>query len=212
MLSAARPPAPFDKDLFVEQALGELTRAAATGARLRQRRAMARLGLATATVLLALLLAAQAVNYRREALADSPLIGKPFVALYARAGIVVEPRWDLSAYDVRQWGAGSDAEAGSLRLRASVVNRSRRGQPYPLLRVTLEDRFGGKIARREFQPVEYLPGRAAPPGLLAPGARADADLKLADPGRDAVGFELDVCLPHHGALVCGSDAKAAGGG
>jgi hypothetical protein len=131
--------------------------------------------------------------------------------LYAALGRTLEPRWNLAAYDVKQWGAESAATPGGLRLRASVVNRAARGQPYPLLRVTLEDRFGGKVARRDFAPAEYLPGRSAPPGLMAPGARADADLSLADPGSQAVGFELDVCLLRNGVLACGTDPTLAGG-
>ena len=211
-LAPPPPAAQMDTGAYIKKALGELNSPPGTLARIKQRAALIRMAQTAGALLLALLLVAQFVNYSRDALAEAPLIGKALVALYARAGIVVEPRWDLTAYDVRQWGAGSDAEPGTLRLRASVINRARRGQPYPLLRVTLEDRFGGKIARREFAAQEYLPGRAAPEGLLAPGARADADLKLADPGREAVGFELDICLPHQGALICGADQKAAAGG
>jgi predicted Zn finger-like uncharacterized protein len=170
-----------------------------------------RYGLAAGTLVLALLLVVQAVHYWRDALADVPIVGPPLAALYARLGLVLEPRWDLGSYDVKQWGAASEAEAGALRLRASVVNQAHRSQPYPLLRVTLEDRFGAKVSRREFTPAEYLPGRTAPHQLLAPGARADADLKLADPGREAVGFELDVCLMHRGVLACGADLKSGGG-
>lgn len=161
---------------------------------------------------LALLLIIQLVHYNRDALAATDLVGGPIKALYARLGQPLEPHWDLAAYDVKQWGAATDSAPGALRLRASVLNRAARAQPYPLLRVTLEDRFGAKVARREFTPAEYLPGHAAPQALLAPGARADADLSLADPGSQAVGFELDVCLLRGGALVCGTEQKAAGSG
>jgi hypothetical protein len=164
-----------------------------------------------AAVLLALGLAAQLVHHFRERLAETSLVGPAVAALYARLGLPLEPRWDLTAYDVRQWGAQSEETAGVLQLRASIVNRATRAQPYPLLRVTLEDRFGAQVGRREFTPTEYLPGHTAPRALLAPGARADADLKLADPGNQAVGFELDVCLMRHGRLFCGADAKAGGG-
>jgi hypothetical protein len=30
--------------------------------------------------------------------------------------------------------------------------------------------------------------------MLAPGERADATLDILDPGKDAEGFEIDVCL------------------
>jgi predicted Zn finger-like uncharacterized protein len=162
-------------------------------------------------VLLAAALAAQAVHYNREALAESPLIGPALSALYARLGAPIEPRWDAASYEVRQWGAQTEESAGVLRLRASIINRAARPQPYPLLRVTLEDRFGTRVGRREFTPAEYLPGRGAPREPLAPGARADADLSLADPGNQAVGFELDVCFTRHDVLICGGDAKAGGG-
>ena len=167
---------------------------------------------AAGAVALTLLLLVQLLHHNRDALGAMDGIGAPIAALYARLGMPLEPHWDLGAYDVKQWGAATDNAPGSLRLRASLVNRARRAQPYPLLRVTLEDRFGAKVARREFTPQEYLPGRTAPAQLLAPGARADADLSLADPGAEAVGFELDVCLKRAGTLNCGIEPKSAAGG
>jgi predicted Zn finger-like uncharacterized protein len=165
---------------------------------------------ALGAVVLGLALLAQAGHYWRDSLAQHPVVGPPLQDAYARLGLPLEPEWNLAAYEVKQWGATSDVAPGTLRVRASVVNRAPRAQPHPLLRVTLLDRFSGKVARREFQPAEYLPGRAAPGGLLAPGARVDADLVIADPGSEAVGFELDVCLVRRGALTCGGDARLAG--
>lgn len=178
----------------------------------RARRGLAGPARIAAAALLALGLAAQAVHHWREPLAGVALIGPGLAEFYARIGAPLEPRWDVAAYEVRQWGAASEEAAGALRMRASVVNHASRPQPYPLLRVTLEDRFGSTVARREFAPAEYLPGRAAPAALLAPGARADADLSLADPGSQAVGFELDVCLRRADLLTCGADPKPSGGG
>jgi len=204
-------PARDEAYALADQTLAELIGKAST----RAARAAPRRGagaFAAGSALLALTLGAQLVHQFRESLADTALLGPPLAALYARLGNPIEPRWDLSAYDIRQWGAGAGNAPGALRLRASVINRAARGQPYPLLRVTLEDRFGGKVARREFTPAEYLPGRIAPRQLLAPGARADADLSFADPGSQAVGFELDVCLPRGGRLACGSEQKPPEGG
>jgi predicted Zn finger-like uncharacterized protein len=174
----------------------------------RSRRSAMAAGIAA----LALVLIGQLIHHNRESLASSEPVGGVLRALYARLGHPIEPHWDLGAYDVKQWGAASDNAPGSLRLRASVVNRGARAQPYPLLRVTLEDRFGAKVARGEFTPAEYLPGHVTPTGLLAPGARADADLLLADPGSQAVGFELDVCLMRLGAVSCGTEPRTAGTG
>ncbi len=165
-----------------------------------------------AAAALVLLLAGQLLHFYRDTLAELPTIGPLLTAFYERIGLPIETRWEPGAYDVRQWGDASAEPNGGLRLRASVVNRSPRAQPYPLLRVTLEDRFGGKVASREFTPAEYLPTHATPTGRIDPGARADADLSLADPGSQAVGFELDVCYPRRGGLACGADAKLARAG
>ena len=186
--------------------------AAAAGPAPARRAALVAFARAAGVAVLGLLLAAQVIHHYREPLIANSTLGPQLAALYARLGQAIEPRWDLAAYDVKQWGAGSDVAPGALRLRASVVNRARRSQPYPLLRVTLEDRFGGRVAQREFTPSEYLPGHVSPAGMLGPGARADADLALFDPGSQAVGFELDVCLMRAGRLVCGVDQKPADGG
>jgi predicted Zn finger-like uncharacterized protein len=164
---------------------------------------------AAGSLALLLALGVQAVHYWRESLAQDPMFGPPVREAYARLGLPVEPRWNLAAYDVKQWGATSDVAPGTLRVRASIVNRAARAQPHPLLRVTLLDRFSAKVARREFLPAEYLPGRSAPADLLPAGARVDADLVIADPGSEAVGFELDVCLKRKGVLECAGDAKLA---
>jgi hypothetical protein len=72
------------------------------------------------------------------------------------------------------------------------LNTAAQLQPYPLLRVTLANRFGSRIGAREFEPAEYL-GKPTV-RMLAPGERADATLDILDPGKDAEGFEIDVCL------------------
>lgn len=163
-----------------------------------------------AAVLLCLALGGQLMHHARESLAESSIVGPPLRALYAALGAPLEARWNLADYEVRQWGSANEEAPGALRLRASIVNHAARAQPYPLLRVLLEDRFGGAVARREFRPAEYLPGHLQPRTSLAAGARADADLRIADPGNQAVGFELDVCLERHGVLSCGTDPKPPG--
>jgi len=163
-----------------------------------------------AAVLLCLALGIQLLHHGRESLAETAIVGPPLRALYAALGAPLEARWNLADYEVRQWGSANEEAPGALRLRASIVNHAARAQPYPLLRVLLEDRFGGAVARREFRPEEYLPGHLAPRTSLAAGARADADLRIADPGNQAVGFELDVCLERHGVLSCGTDPKPPG--
>jgi predicted Zn finger-like uncharacterized protein len=128
--------------------------------------------------------------------------------LYGALGSPLPVPANLSAYQLRQWGVTGDPEAhGKLRLRASILNTAAQLQPYPLLRVTLADRFGKSIGTRDFEPSEYLGKPTA--RLLAPGERADANLEILDPGKNAEGFELDVCMRVVDRRVaCAADAAA----
>ena len=105
----------------------------------------------------------------------------------------------------------SDPSAsGTLRVRASILNTSPQLQPYPLLRVALANRFGARIGTRDFEPAEYMGKPIA--RMLAPGERADATLDIVDPGKDAEGFEVDLCLRNiEQKISCAGDAAAQPG-
>jgi len=147
----------------------------------------------TAAIAAGVLLIAQVVHQNREWLAAHAPLGGSLRALYSKMGAPVTPPANLSAYQLRQWGVTGDPAAdGTLRVRASILNTAAQLEPYPLLRVTLANRFGGSIGTRDFEPSEYLGKPTAK--LLAPGERADATLDILDPGKSAEGFEIDVCL------------------
>jgi predicted Zn finger-like uncharacterized protein len=146
-----------------------------------------------AAITAGVLLIAQVVHQNREWLAAHAPLGGSLSALYSKMGTPVAPPANLSAYQLRQWGVtGDPAGDGTLRVRASILNTAAQLEPYPLLRVTLANRFGGSIGTRDFEPSEYLGKPTAK--LLAPGERADATLDILDPGKNAEGFEIDVCL------------------
>jgi hypothetical protein len=143
-----------------------------------------------------LLLVAQVVLQNRE-----------WLAAHVPSG--VSPPANLSTYQLRQWGVTGDPAAdGTLRVRASILNTAAQLEPYPLLRVTLANRFGSSIGMRDFEPSEYVGKPTAK--LLAPGERVDATMDILDPGKSAEGFEIDVCL--RGAdrkISCANDAASA---
>jgi len=149
-----------------------------------QRQLMLWLG---AAIVSALLLIVQVVDQNRGP------FGAGVRALYGALGAPLPAPANLSAYQLRQWGVTGDPDAnGVLRVRASILNTAAQLQPYPLLRVTLADRFGKRIGTRDFEPSEYLGKPIA--RLLTPGERVDATLEILDPGKNAEGFEIDVCL------------------
>lgn len=146
-----------------------------------------------AAIALGLLLMVQVLHRNRAALAESDRWGPLVRTLYARLGAPLSTPANLSAYQLRQWGVTGEPTAnGALRVRASIMNTTGQLQPYPLLRVTLADRFGNRIGTRDFEAVEYL-GKPAV-RELSPGERADATVDILDPGKNAEGFEIDVCL------------------
>jgi hypothetical protein len=138
----------------------------------------------------------------------NPRLHGPLTALYGWLGVPLRPHWDVTAYEVHQLGASALAEAtGELTVRASVKNDAAEPQPLPLLRVTLLDRFGNRLAAREVPPRAYLHVAPADGALLPAGERVDAQMAFVDPGREAVGFEIDACLQDSGTgLHCASDA------
>ena len=146
-----------------------------------------------AAIACGLLLIGQVVHHDREWLAAHTPLGSILGTLYGALGDPVPPPANLSAYQLRQWGVTGDPAAdGTLRVRASILNTAAQLEPYPLLRVTLANRFGSTVGARDFEPAEYLGKPMAK--LLAPGERVDATMDIMDPGNSAEGFEIDVCL------------------
>ncbi len=162
-------------------------------------------GAGAAVALLVLL--AQVVNHYRDELAATARFNRPLTALYGSLGVQLVPRWDLRAYDVRQLGASADpAGTGLITVRASIKNAGPQPQPLPLLRVTLQDRFGNRIAARDVAPRFYVPRTIPDSSYLAAGQRIDAEMGFVDPGANAVGFEIDACLPARGGgVTCAND-------
>lgn len=155
---------------------------------------------------LALLLAIQFVHTYRHSLARHPRLGQAIIGIYGALGVDLQPDWNLHAYEILQWHLGSDPTMpGTLKVRASLKNLAPFAQPYPLLKLVLEDRWGERVREREFEPAEYLDPATAPDRLLAPAQQATATISIVDPGPDAEGFRFDVCLRGRQGVVCAAD-------
>jgi len=160
----------------------------------------------TASVVLAVLLIAQAVHHYRDPLVRSPKWGGTVAGVYRALGLPLTPNWDLHAYELQQWGVLSEASAhDALRVRASITNTAPFAQPYPLVKLALEDRWGATVAMREFAPEEYLQSTATANRMLAPRQRANAEIVIVDPGTDAVGFQIHACLAQGKRIVCADE-------
>lgn len=163
-----------------------------------------------ASVALALLLLLQAVHHWRDALAATAPLNGPLTRAYAALGMPLDPHWDLSAYDVRQQGAMADpGDSQQIRVRLSLANHAARAQPLPLLRLTLLDRYGKRIASSDLAPEQYWPGGSPPRAFLGHDERVDSEVVVRDPSAASASFELDVCLRNaDGVLHCAGDTAA----
>ena len=138
---------------------------------------------------------AQVTHYYRQDLVRHPALGNVLREVYGRLGVPLSPNWDLAAYELRQWGNGSDAATDDrMSIRASLTNRAAFAQPHPILRLELDDRFGEPIAVRDFEPGDYLKNPTEASRLLGPSASTEAEILILNPGADSVGYRLDVCL------------------
>jgi predicted Zn finger-like uncharacterized protein len=143
----------------------------------------------------AVALALQMINHNRAELVKQPSVGSIVQNAYAALGIVVLPRWDVRQYQILDWVATAEPSSGgigSLRITARIKNLGPEYQPYPDVNLRLKDRWEAAVGGRVFAPAEYL--AAAPRKFMAPGETARAQLELVDPGPDAYGFDLDVCV------------------
>ena len=110
------------------------------------------------------------------------------------------------AYDLRQLGGESTPDAADrIVVRATVHNRAQHAQPVPMIRVVLQDRFGNALSTHAIG-APGLHERSGARGASSADQRVDAELSLEDPNHQAVGFELDACLPDAARqLHCSND-------
>lgn len=162
---------------------------------------------AIGAMLLVLVLAAQLIHQNRDRLATYPALTEPMTRLYAALGLPLWPAWDLRAYEVRQYEAVADrTSVGALDILARIAVVGNEPVGLPMVRIKLTDRFGKPVGTRVFKPAEYLGNNPRPREPLSPGTMIPVDLHLNDPGSDAQGINIDVCLMNRrSGMVCRAD-------
>jgi hypothetical protein len=155
-----------------------------------------------------LVLAAQACHYNRAELASGESVGPWIQRAYSMVGAPITPRWDIEQYQILDWIAAAEPTRGlgALEITARIHNRGPRPQPYPQIQLQLKDRWEATVGSRVFHPSEYLDVATTGDALMSVGDTAQAHITVVDPGPDAYGFELDVCVEAEAdELTCGND-------
>jgi hypothetical protein len=151
----------------------------------------------------------QGINHFRGVLAGHATIGPWVQQAYNLLGITVTPHWDVRQYEILEWVATAEPNSrglGSLKITAHIKNNGPQRQPYPGVKLRLKDRWEKAVGSRVFAPAEYLPRDTPRGGLMAAGETTSAEIEVVDPGPDAYGFELDICIEvEANALSCGTD-------
>ena len=175
----------------------------------RQRRHPARTALLlVVNLFLLLVLVAQFVHHERRQILQHPEIGSLLADAYDQLGFKPEPPQDLAAIRVSRTNVASHPDhAATLHLTAVLENRAAFPQPWPLLRVDLQDRWGDTVGARYFTPAEYLRDPAEAELPMPANEPQAIDLAIADPGADAIGFQLEPCLEKRSRKICANDLR-----
>lgn len=94
----------------------------------------------------------------------------------------------------------------TLTIYSRIGNESTQALPYPLVSVSLTDRFEETIGNVVLEPAEYLTGNVDPRRLVPAGETFDAVISIESPSMEATGFKLNVCYRQEaGLLRCAID-------
>jgi predicted Zn finger-like uncharacterized protein len=162
-----------------------------------------RLWLVLASVLL---LAVAWVHSQHGRLLRHPVGQSILAPVYRVLGVEAAPDWSPGDFRALKWEAVANPNRPEeLVVAVDFVNGAAFAQPYPVVRVVLEDRFGRRIGRHDFEPEQYLEAFSRGSRLPA-GGRVRTTLEVPDPEGRAEGFRVDFCLDLPGrGLVCGPE-------
>lgn len=152
-----------------------------------------RTGLIAAAVGLGLLLILQIVHQSREALATNPSFNQSVGSIYRMLGKPLTPAWDIKGWRFEATKGSTDEMGELLTIYSRVGNNSDSSLPYPLVHVSLTDRFEDIIGSRVLEPGEYLGSDADPRQLVPAGSTFNAVISIESPSPEATGFKLNVC-------------------
>lgn len=153
-------------------------------------------------LLLLLTLGIQLIHVDRQYWVSHPVAGEWVDRAYRQLGMEIEPRRSLEALTIRRSDiAGVSDRPGALRVTGVIENNGDQAQPLPAVYVRLEDRWGMNMGYGFFDPEDWYHD-GAPPKRIAPRQTMALRLDLADPGREAVGFHLELCWHDGDAFAC----------
>lgn len=136
------------------------------------------------------LFGAQVVFFKGERLTRESRLRPWLTALCERLGCNLPPYREIRAIDILDRSL-SPAEDGRLEFRAILVNQAEFSQALPALRLTLLAFNGEALARRTFNPKEYV-AEIPTPQELPVGHPLKARLLIAKPSSEVAGYVFEL--------------------
>jgi predicted Zn finger-like uncharacterized protein len=154
-------------------------------------------------IILLLVLISQILVYDRADLRANPVTRSPVQALYSAFGHPLPPRSDVDALAISGASVGVVPGASSkLKVVATLVNKADFAQSWPLIKLTLTDRFGETVAQGLYGSSHYLPAKTSDDNTIPAHASRQVRLEVADPGNRAVGFVVVPCVSSENGTKC----------
>ncbi len=144
-------------------------------------------------IILALIgiLVAQVVWFQFDRLSAIPQLRPFYEQACEIAGCELAPLVDVNAVQSRKLVVRTDpANRAQLVVDAVIINRADFEQPFPAIALTFSNLNGDVVAQSIFTPDEYLAGDGINLGLMPRGTPVRIAIRIRDPGRDAVNYNL----------------------
>ena len=155
---------------------------------------------------LVLLLGVQFIHHSRESLAVYPAFNNSIGPIYRVLGKPVTPAWDIAGWRFEATKGSTDESDEVLTIYSRIGNKSGEALPYPLINVSLTDRFEEIIGSKVLEPGDYLAENLDTREPVAPGETFGAVISIEAPDATATGFKLNVCYRQPGGrLRCAID-------
>jgi hypothetical protein len=149
-------------------------------------RQRSRVGMIGTAALLFVVLALQVIHHSRAAFATSPTFQKTIGPIYRMVGSPVTPSWNIKGWRFEATKGSTDDESQVLTIYSRIGNKSDEALPYPLVHVSLTDRYEEIVGSRVLEPADYLVDNADPREVIAAGESFNAVFTIASPSVEKV--------------------------
>ncbi len=178
---------------------GSVVIGAATEAQPQSKNKLVGFGILAAVLALGLIL--QAVHQRREQLATDPSMFAILGPVYETLGMPLKPDWDVSQWTIERTQGATDGSDQLLTILSELRNTSSKPMPYPIITVSLTDRYQETIGSLVVGPDAYLDNASVSAEMVGPGQLVEAEIPIDAPSPDTVGYSINACYREDGSQL-----------